>query len=117
VMARRIEQSGVSNVSLIKGQADNPNLPANTVDLILLVDVYHEFAHPYEMTQSMVAALKPGGKIVLIEYRGEDPLVPIKPLHKMTQKQARAEMEAAGLNWVETLDFLPQQHFMVFEKL
>ncbi len=116
VMARRIEQSGLSNVDLIKGQVDNPNLPANTVDLILLVDVYHEFEHPFEMTQGMLAALKPGGKIILIEYRGEDPSVPIKPLHKMTQKQARVEMELAGLLWVETLDFLPQQHFMIFEK-
>ncbi|MFK7848812.1 MAG: class I SAM-dependent methyltransferase [Rhodothermales bacterium] len=116
VMTRRIEQAGISNVDLIKGQADNPNLPANTVDLILLVDVYHEFAYPFEMKQGMLSALKPGGKIVLIEYRGEDRNVPIKPLHKMTQRQARAEMEAAGLTWVETLDFLPQQHFMIFEK-
>lgn len=116
VMARRIEQSSVANVELIKGQTDNPNLPAGTVDLILLVDVYHEFAFPYEMKQGMLTALKPGGKVVLIEYRGEDLSVPIKPLHKMTQKQARTEMESAGLVWVETLDFLPQQHFMVFEK-
>ena len=81
-----------------------------------MVDVYHEFSFPYEMTTAMVESLKPGGKIVLIEYRGEDPSVPIKPLHKMTEKQARAEMEAAELVWVETQNFLPQQHFMVFQK-
>lgn len=116
VMAARIERGNVQNVALIRGAENSPNLPADSVDLILMVDVYHEFAYPYEMGQGMVGALKTGGKIVLIEYRAEDPSVPIKPLHKMTQKQAIAEMEAAGLTWVETRDFLPQQHFMVFEK-
>ncbi len=116
VMAARIERGNVQNVALVKGNESNPNLPADSVDLILMVDVYHELSYPYEMGQAMAAALKQGGKFVLIEYRGEDPSVPIKPLHKMTEKQARKEMEAAGLRWVETRDFLPQQHFMVFEK-
>ncbi len=116
VMAARIERGNVQNVALIKGSETNPNLPADSVDVILMVDVYHEFSYPYEMGQAMTTALKKGGKVVLIEYRGEDPRVPIKPLHKMTEAQAKKEMEAAGLNWVETQDFLPQQHFMVFEK-
>ena len=116
VMALRKERASIQNVTLIKGTESNPGLPADSVDLILMVDVYHEFAYPYEMGQGMVEALKKGGKIVLIEYRAEDPSVPIKPLHKMTEKQSRAEMEAVGLKWMETKDFLPQQHFMVFEK-
>ncbi|MEM8484988.1 MAG: methyltransferase domain-containing protein [Bacteroidota bacterium] len=116
VMAARIERGNVQNVALIQGSETSPNLPADSMDLILMVDVYHELAYPYEMGQAMVRALNQGGKFVLIEYRGEDPRVPIKPLHKMTEAQARKEMEAAGLRWVETRDFLPQQHFMVFEK-
>lgn len=116
IIERRKAIGGIDNVDLIQGTEQSPNLPANSVDLILIVDVYHELAYPYEMTMGMVDGLKEGGKLVLVEYRGEDPSVPIKPLHKMTEKQARAEMEAAGLTWVETKDFLPQQHFMVFEK-
>ena len=116
VMAVRKERSVTQNIELIKGEIADPNLPDDSVDLILMVDVYHEFEYPYEMGQAMVKSLKKGGKVVLIEYRAEDPSVPIKPLHKMSQRQAISEMEAAGLNWVETRDFLPQQHFMVFEK-
>ncbi len=116
IMAGRIEDAGIQNVELIRGDVDDPNLPADSVDLVLMVDVYHEFSHPYEMMQGIVQALKPGGNVVLVEYRAEDPSVPIKPLHKMSEAQARKEMEAAGLTWVETKNMLPQQHFMVFEK-
>ena len=116
IMATRMQDMGITNIQLVKGGEQSPNLPENVLDLALFVDVYHELSHPYEMITSLIKALKPGGKLVLVEYRGEDPRVPIKPLHKMTEKQARAEMEAAGLTWVETLDMLPQQHFMVFEK-
>jgi hypothetical protein len=83
---------------------------------VLLVDAYHEFSHPYEMMRGIVRALRTGGKVYLIEYRGEDPRIPIKPLHKMTQQQAIREMQAVGLSWIETRDVLPTQHFMVFEK-
>ena len=116
IIAARIERTGVENVIPVKGSVDSPNLPADTLDLVLIVDVYHELSHPYEVMRGIHEALKPGGKVVLIEYRAEDPTVPIKRLHKMTEAQARKELEAAGFIWVETRDMLPQQHFMVFEK-
>lgn len=105
-----------SNVEPVLGTEDDPNLPDNAVDLILMVDAYHEFAYPREMGEAMVRALKPGGRIALVEYRMEDPSVPIKTLHKMSEAQARKEMEALGLTWVETKGILPQQHLMFFEK-
>jgi SAM-dependent methyltransferase len=86
------------------------------VDLVLMVDAYHEFSYPWEVMQGVVRGLRPGGRVVLIEYRAEDPEVPILTLHKMTETQARKEMKAVGLEWVETRDFLPQQHYMVFRK-
>lgn len=112
----RREAGGVANVNGVLGAADDPRLPEASVDLILIVDAYHEFSYPFEMGTAMVKSLKPGGQLVLIEYRGEDRSVPIKPLHKMTQEQARSEMAAVGLEWVRTEDFLPQQHFMVFRR-
>jgi len=81
-----------------------------------MVDAYHEFSHPAEMQQSLMEALRPGGRIVLLEYRAEDPKVPIKPLHKMSEAQIRKEFEAAGFVWKKTYDFLPWQHLVVFEK-
>jgi len=110
------EASGAENVETILGQPDDPNLPPEAVDLALIVDAYHEFEYPYEMTTALVRALKPGGRLVLVEYRGEDWLLPIKRLHKMTQKQAKREMAAVGLQWEKTLDFLPQQHVLIFVK-
>lgn len=103
-----------SNVETILGNERDTGLPEGVADLILLVDAYHEFSHPREMGEAMVRALKPGSRMVLIEYRGEDPSIPIKPLHKMTEKQVIAEMRALGLEWERTEDFLPQQHFLVF---
>ncbi|MBT7879715.1 MAG: SAM-dependent methyltransferase, partial [Gammaproteobacteria bacterium] len=100
----------------VLGSTISPNLPAETVDLAFIVDAYHEFSHPLEMSQAIYAALKPGGRLVLIEYRGEDASVPIKRLHKMTQHQANKEMQAVGFSWESTGDFLPQQHFMIFTK-
>ena len=105
-----------ANVDGILGSEEDPRLPEAGVDVILIVDAYHEFSHPFEMGTAMTRALKPGGRLVLIEYRGEDRRVPIKPLHKMTEEQARSEMAAVGLEWVRTEDFLPQQHFMVFRR-
>jgi hypothetical protein len=81
-----------------------------------MVDVYHEFDHPYEMMQGIVAAMKPGALLYLVEFRGEDPAVPIKPLHKMTKDQAVKEMEAVGLEWESSWNGLPWQHFLVFRK-
>ena len=115
VEARKAER-GVDNIDTLLGSEIDARLPAGTVDLALIVDAYHEFSHPREMGKSIAKALKPGGRLVLIEYRGEDPGVPIKPLHKMTEAQARKEMAAVGLAWERTGDFLPQQHFLVFSK-
>jgi ubiquinone/menaquinone biosynthesis C-methylase UbiE len=116
ILRKRIERGGIENVVTVLGKADDAMLPAATIDAVLLVDAYHEFAYPFEMMHSIFRALKPGGRVFLVEYRGEDPRIPIKPLHKMTQSQARKELESVGLRWVETRDFLPTQHFMVFEK-
>ncbi len=116
MIEERKNAEDVDNVEGILGEIDNTHLPANSVDLVLLVDAYHEFSHPREMLQSMVSALKPGGRIVLLEYRAEDPTVPIKPLHKMTETQVVKEMSVFNLNWDETLDFLPWQHMMIFSK-
>ena len=116
IMERRKQVTGIENVTTVLGTITDPGLGTETVDLIFIVDAYHEFSHPHEMGNAMVAALKPGGKLVLIEYRGEDPFVPIKRLHKMTEAQAKKEMDRIGLKWRETRDFLPQQHFMVFQK-
>lgn len=104
------------NVKTILGTERDPRLPEAAVDVILMVDAYHEFSYPREMSQAMVKALRPGGYLVLIEYRGEDPAVAIKPLHKMTAAQAIAEMQSVGLEWQRTEDFLPQQHFLVFRR-
>ena len=116
VIEQRKKQLNAANVVAVRSTEKSVNLPDNSVDVVLFVDVYHEFEFPYEMMQSIVRALKPGGRVIQIEYRGEDPEVPIKVSHKMTVKQARKEMEFVGLMWKETKDFLPQQHFLVFEK-
>jgi precorrin-6B methylase 2 len=102
----------------IVGTALDPKLPPASVDLILLVDVYHEFDHPYEMTRAMAAALKPGGRLVLVEYRGEDPQVPIKPLHKMTVAQLRKEIAGGEhpLEFDRVDSALPRQHIVVFRR-
>jgi ubiquinone/menaquinone biosynthesis C-methylase UbiE len=116
VIEKRKKELKVDNVIAVKSEETEANLQDNSVDVALLVDVYHEFSFPREMMQSVVKALKPGGRVVQIEYRGEDPSVPIKRVHKMTVAQARKEMAAVGLAWKETKNFLPQQHFIVYEK-
>ncbi len=110
------QEKGITNVDSILGSPTDPHLPAAGVDLVLMIDAYHEFEYPREMMQAIVHALKPDGRVILVEYRGENPFVPIKALHKMTQKQVKKEMAAVGLTWKETLAFLPQQHVMVFSK-
>lgn len=104
------------NIVTVLGTVSDPKLPANSTDLILIVDAYHEFSFPREMGLAMVRALKPGGRIALVEYRGEDPTVPIKDLHKMSQFQAKKEMGALGLAWQRTDESLPWQHVMFFGK-
>ena len=116
IINRRAKSAGIANVEPLLATETDPRLPPGAVDLVLLVDAYHEFSHPREVMTGIVQGLRSGGRLVLIEYRGEDPAVPILALHKMTQAQARKEMEVVGLEWVETKDVLPQQHFMVFRK-
>ncbi len=110
------EEKNISNVETVLATPTDANLPPNSVDVALMVDAYHEFEYPQEVMQGIVKALKPGGKVVLAEYRGENPFIMIKRLHKMTQKQVRKEMQAVGLVWRETKNLLPQQHLMIFEK-
>lgn len=114
LLEARADEAEVENVRPVLGSVTDPNLPAGGVDLILIVDAYHEFSHPREMGEAMVRALVPGGLLVLVEYRAEDPSVPIKRLHKMSEAQARKEMEAIGLEWLRTEGYLPQQHVLVF---
>jgi SAM-dependent methyltransferase len=106
----------ITNIDIIQGQLDRVDLPESSLDYAVMVDAYHEFSQPREMMQSIFAALKPGGKAVLIEYKGESASIPIKPLHKMTQTQARGELAAIGFDWVENKRILPQQHVLVFRK-
>ena len=106
----------MSNIETVLGSEKSINLPKNSLDKILLVDVYHEFSYPIELVKSIKNALKPNGQLFLIEYRGEDLTVPIKKIHKMTEKQSIAEMKAAGLSLKENIDNLPWQHCMIFEK-
>ncbi|WP_263786011.1 class I SAM-dependent methyltransferase [Salinibacter grassmerensis] len=116
MMRERIDERGVDNVVPVRGTVTNPQLPADSVDLAYMVDAYHEFSHPYEMMTALVEDLTPGGRVVLVEYPREDPSIPIKTLHKMTEAQAKKEMRAVGLEWMETKDMLPRQHFMIFRK-
>ncbi len=116
MLRRTAERRGVKNVEPVRGREDDPNLPEAGVDVALMVDAYHEFDHPREMMQGIVRGLKPGGRVVLVEYRAEDPDVPIKPLHKMSEAQAVKEMAAVGLKHLKTHADLPRQHVMVFQK-
>ncbi|MBD2751327.1 class I SAM-dependent methyltransferase [Spirosoma validum] len=106
----------VTNVQPILGTESDPKLSANSIDMAILIDAYHEFSYPREMVDHMASALKPGGRIVLVEYRAEDPNVPIKELHKLSVTQATKEMKAAGLKLLKNDDRLPQQHIMFFGK-
>ena len=115
-LVQKAQSLEVTNVEANLGKVDSVQLPKESVDAVIMVDAYHEFSHPNEMMQSIAYALKPGGRVYLLEYRAEDPAVPIKPLHKMSEAQAIKEMQAVGLKHLKTEDFLPWQHFMVFEK-
>lgn len=116
VLKRRMREKMVTNIQPVLGTITDPKLPEGSVDLILMVDVYHEFSHPYEMVAAMVKSLKVGGRIVFVEYRLEDPNVPIKLVHKMSEKQVLLEMKPHPLRWVGTVNTLPRQHVIHFEK-
>jgi SAM-dependent methyltransferase len=105
-----------ANIEPLLGGLEDTRLPAGTVDLAIMVDVYHELEYPYEVLASIVRALKPGGRVAFVEYRGEDPAVPIKLLHKMTERQIRLEAEQHALTWESTSRRLPWQHLVIFRK-
>jgi len=115
-LASAMKERNVTNVVGVLGKVDDPQIP-EPVDLVLMVDVYHECSHPAEMMAAICERLKPGGRFAIVEYRGEDPEVPIKPLHKMTEVQVKAEMKGLPLEYVETVRTLPRQHLIVFRKL
>ena len=117
ILHRNMAANQLTNYLAVLGTPTDPRLPAGKLDLALFVDVYHEFDHPFEMMQNICAALKPGGRIVLVEYRMEDPNVPIKLLHKMTEAQVKKEMAAQPLRHLRTVSELPWQHVMIFEKV
>jgi ubiquinone/menaquinone biosynthesis C-methylase UbiE len=106
----------ITNVVPVLGTISDPKLPANSIDLALMVDVYHEFSHPHEMMEAICRGLKPGGRVVFVEFRAEDPNVPIKEVHKMSEAQVKKEMTLHPLEWVETLGVLPWQHIIIFKK-
>lgn len=116
IIAKRKKEKKIDNIDLVLGTETNPKLPENSVDVMLLVDVYHEFSDPYAMTVAMVKALKPGGRLVFVEFRGEDEKVPIKEVHKMTEKQVKKEMALHPLKHVKTVETLPWQHVIIFER-
>jgi len=114
LLRHNMEQRHIRNVETVLGSVDDPKLPRAALDLILLVDVYHEFSEPQRMLRHLRDSLKPDGRLVLLEYRGEDPAVPIRPEHKMTVAQAKAEVEPEGFRLARTLEMLPRQHILIF---
>ena len=115
-LTERSQQLKQSNITVIKGDERSPNLPANSIDLALMVDVYHELLYPHEMLQAIRKDLKPTGKLLLLEYRAEDPAVAIKELHKMSVAQVNKEMKANGFHLVQDGEFMPIQHYLVYQK-
>lgn len=111
-----MQRQGIRNWRPVLGAPDDPNLPTGVLDLVLMVDVYHELEYPREVLRALAAALGPGGRIAFVEYRAEDGRVPIRSLHKMTEAQIRLEAQAAGLRWRRTFAGLPWQHLVVFDR-
>ncbi len=116
LIKKKMKETKVTNIEPIMGEEADPKLPAESVELMLLVDVYNEVEYAYEMTVAMLKALKPGGRLVFVEFRLEDPQVPIKLVHKMTEKQVLKEMAIHPLRHVKTIETLPWQHIIIFEK-
>ena len=111
-----VNRSGLKQIEVKLGSVDNIKLPKNSIDMAIMVDVYHELAYPYEVMVSILQALKPGGRLVFVEYKAEDMRVPIKPLHKMSEAQIKREAGVFPLDWERTVSTLPWQHVMVFRK-
>jgi ubiquinone/menaquinone biosynthesis C-methylase UbiE len=116
LLTNKMAALGISNVVPILGTVIDPRLPAQSVDLALMVDVYHEFDYPYEMMEAICRSLKPGGRVVFVEFRAEDPKVPVKAVHKMAVAQVKKEMALQPLEWVQTIEALPRQHIIIFRK-
>jgi SAM-dependent methyltransferase len=116
LLTNKLAAEGTTNVVPVLGTVSDPKLPARSIDLVLLVDVYHEFEFPFEMMSNICRALKPGGRVAFVEYRAEDPNVPIKPLHKMSVSQLRKEMSVQSLDWITTIEALPRQHIIEFKR-
>lgn len=114
LLRENVAACGLRNVETILGTATDPKLPEGSLDLVLMVDVYHEFSAPVTMMRHIRTALKPGGRVVLVEFRKEDPDVPILPLHKMSVQQVRSELEPLGFRFQQSLEFLPWQHILIF---
>jgi len=114
ILGRRLLDRKITNVTLIEGTFDDPKLPPASVDLILMVDVYHELSEPQAMLRHLRESLKPGGRLVLLEYRKEDPAVPIKPEHKMSIAEAKVEVESEGFTLSKVDEALPRQHILIF---
>ena len=114
ILGRRLAQRNITNVTLVQGAIDDPKLDAASVDLEIMVDVYHELSQPQAMLRRLRAALKPGGRLVLLEYRKEDPTIPIKFEHKMSVAEAKMELEAEGFTLARVDEALPRQHILIF---
>jgi ubiquinone/menaquinone biosynthesis C-methylase UbiE len=114
---KKKKELGLQNVQVIKGTTNSPNLPDASVDLAIMVDVYHELLYPHEILQALHKALKPGGKLLLLEYRSEDPEIAIKELHKMSVKQVTLELTANGFKLYQRNELLPIQHFLLYQKV
>jgi SAM-dependent methyltransferase len=114
ILSRRLNDSRITNVTLIEGTFDDPKLPPASVDLALMVDVYHELSQPQSILRHLRESLKAGGRLVLLEYRKEDPTVPIKPEHKMSVAEAKMEVEAEGFTLSRVDEALPRQHILIF---
>ena len=115
-LRKNMSEQKITNVIPVLGADDDPRLPKGQLDLILLVDVYHEFSKPVAMIDHIRDSLKPGGRLVLLEYREEDPDVPIRPEHKMSVKTVRKELEPQGLKFQKSIEKLPWQHIIIFTK-
>lgn len=114
LMKKNIEMRKLRNVEIVLGTPTDPRLPQASLDLVLMVDVYHEFSDPVTMMRQIRRALKPDGRVVLVEFRKEDPNVPIQPLHKMSVQEVRSELEPLGFKFQRSLEFLPWQHILIF---
>ena len=112
----RAAREGRRNIWAVEGSVTDPNLPDGRVDVALIVSSYHEFTHPREMMAEIYESLRPGGRLVVVEYRGEDPTIPVPEAHRMTEEQIRRELVAAGFEYLSARDVLPQQHLLIFQK-